>query len=315
MSKAIEVVPYNSNWPIIFEEEAVLMQSTLQDNCLEIHHVGSTSVPGLCAKPKIDIIAVVKNGNASIASLEKAGFVYKGEWNIPFKFGFTKRGVHDINLHVFEENHPEIELNIVFRNHLRSHPESMHQYATIKETLLQDETSYKKQTGQLFSGYNLGKDAFIRNVLIEEGYTRHRFLKVTHYQEWAAYHRIRKEQIFDPINVIYDSNHPTIHAKNHYHFILCYGMEIATVGHIEFLNETEAALRSLATDLPFQSMGYGKEMMILLEKWLKSKSIQMLKIHVRLSAETFYRSLGYQDCPFDDPCISEHHIDLAKLIK
>jgi GrpB-like predicted nucleotidyltransferase (UPF0157 family) len=91
----------------------------LGGNYLAIHHVGSTAVPGLAAKPKIDMIAVVHSGDLSIAQLENIGFSYKGEWNIPFKFGFTKRGQDEINLHVFEEGHPEIELNILFRDYLR----------------------------------------------------------------------------------------------------------------------------------------------------------------------------------------------------
>ena len=98
MSKEIQVVPYDPNWPHIFEKEALLIRHALGDNCITIHHVGSTSVPGLAAKPTIDTITVVGSGDLSIAQLEKVGFSYKGEWNIPFKFGFTKRGQDEINL-------------------------------------------------------------------------------------------------------------------------------------------------------------------------------------------------------------------------
>lgn len=314
MSKSIELVPYNPKWPQIFEVESRLIKKALGHNCLEIHHVGSTSVPGLAAKPKIDIIAVVKNGSLTIAPLEQVGFAYKGEWNIPFKFGFTKRGASNINLHVFEKNHPEIELNLLFRDHLRSCPKTMRRYAKIKEELLTKESSFKKQEGNLFSGYNLGKDEFIRSVLIQENYAGHRFLKVTHYKEWENYHRIRKEQIFDPINIIYDRNHPSITSNKHCHFILCKGMEVVSTAHIEFLSERAAALRSLATDTPFQYQGYGKEMMQTLEKWLKYKNIKFLKMHARTSAQDFYRKLGYQDCQFDDPCIAEQHVNLGKAL-
>jgi hypothetical protein len=106
--KQIEVVAYNCNWPIVFEAEANLIKTAFGGNCVAVHHVGSTSVNGLSAKPIIDIIAEVKNGTLSINQLEKIGFVYKGEWNIPFKYGFTKRGQTSINLHVYEENHPTI---------------------------------------------------------------------------------------------------------------------------------------------------------------------------------------------------------------
>ena len=59
MSQVVEAIPYNPNWPHIFEKEAMLVKEALCDNCLEVHHVGSTSVPGLSGKPVIDMIPVV----------------------------------------------------------------------------------------------------------------------------------------------------------------------------------------------------------------------------------------------------------------
>jgi GrpB-like predicted nucleotidyltransferase (UPF0157 family) len=61
MNKNVIVTSYNPHWPIIFEAEAIKIREALGDNCIAVHHVGSTSVPGLIAKPKIDIIAVVKD--------------------------------------------------------------------------------------------------------------------------------------------------------------------------------------------------------------------------------------------------------------
>ncbi len=273
MSKTIQIAPYDPNWYNIFQEESKLIKQALGDNCLEVHHIGSTAVVGLTAKPKIDIIAVVKNGECTISPLEKTGFAYKGEWNIPFKFGFTKRDKHKINLHVFEQNHPEIELNIIFRDHLRSHPESLRLYAQLKEQLLANPSSSEKQETRLFSGYNLGKDDFIRRILAQEQYLGHRFLKVTHDKEWQEYHRICKEQLFDPIGIIYNPNHPSITANEHHHFILCRGVEVVTVAHIEFLSNNKSVLRSIATDSKYQSQGYNKEMIQLLKKWLKVRQL------------------------------------------
>jgi N-acetylglutamate synthase-like GNAT family acetyltransferase len=137
---------------------------------------------------------------------------------------------------------------------------------------------------------------------------------VTHHKEWENYHRIRKQQIFDPIGIIYDHQHPTLTEPGHHHFILCKGVTVVTTAHIEFLNAEEAALRSLATDADLQSQGYGKQMMYLLEQWLKHKKIKILKMHARLSAEGFYRKLGYQECDFDDRCIQQHYINLGKIL-
>ncbi|WP_068470570.1 GrpB family protein [Candidatus Protochlamydia phocaeensis] len=60
-TKKIIVIPYCSDWPISFEREASQIKEVLGSNCLNLYHVGSTSVPGLSAKPVIDIIGVVEN--------------------------------------------------------------------------------------------------------------------------------------------------------------------------------------------------------------------------------------------------------------
>lgn len=148
----------------------------------------------------------------------------------------------------------------------------------------------------------------------KSGFNKHRFVLCTHYSEWEHYHRIRKEQIFDPINVEYDPNHPTINAPLHFHLILYKGINIVAVAHIEFLSESDAVLRSLATDAPYQTQGFGKEMMILLEKWIKIEGRQVIKMHARPSAENFYRKLGYKECDFDDQCIQGNYIDLGKRL-
>ena len=133
-------------------------------------------------------------------------------------------------------------------------------------------------------------------------------------REWSAYHRIRKAQIFDPIGVLYDPHHPTITAPHHHHFVLYQGTHIVSVAHVELLNEQEAALRSLATDVPFQRQGYGAQAMGILEKWIRSQGRSILKMHARLSAVPFYQKLGYREMPFDDPCIQEHFTNLGKVL-
>jgi GrpB-like predicted nucleotidyltransferase (UPF0157 family) len=65
-TKHIAVVTYNPQWPPIFEQEAALIRHALKDNCLEIHHVGSTAVPGLKAKPIIDMLVITQNPHHAI---------------------------------------------------------------------------------------------------------------------------------------------------------------------------------------------------------------------------------------------------------
>ena len=124
MNQRIEFTPYSPNWPKIYASIAAEVTGTLGDNLLAIHHIGSTSVPGLAAKPTIDIIAEVRNGMQTIQPLEQLDFQYKGEYNLPMRFFFVYRGLRfdnaKVNLHIFEENNPEIELNILLRDYTQS---------------------------------------------------------------------------------------------------------------------------------------------------------------------------------------------------
>lgn len=313
-TRKIEIVPYNPAWPQIFEEEAARLRQALGKNCVAIHHIGSTSVPGLVAKPKIDIIAVVKNMTPIVQDLEKIGYEYRGEFNIPLHLGFRKRPpLTNVNLHVFEEGNPEIELNLLFRNFLRTHPEASQEYAKLKLALANQESSHGITSAKV-STFNLGKDAFIKQVLDQAGFKGLCMRFCTHHDEWNNYHRIRKEQIFDPINLTYDPHHPSLTMEKHYHFVLYKGTTVVSVAHVEFLNETEAALRSLATDEPVKRKGYGSHLMKLLEKWLKSQGRTIFKMHSNLRAEPLYRKLGYVDMPFDDPCINPKFVNLGKVL-
>ena len=181
--KHIEVVQYNDDWPKMFEQEAASIKQALGNNCIEIHHVGSTSIPGLSAKPIIDIIAVTKVPENTIEPLKSLGFEYKGEYNIPMHFGFNKKEDTQVNLHVYEQGNPEIKLNILFRDYLRAHPEACQEYAELKNNLLLQKPSYEKNN-RLVTGYNMGKDAFIRNILDKAGFNEIRIVRCAHYHDW-----------------------------------------------------------------------------------------------------------------------------------
>lgn len=281
ITKRIEVVPYNSDWPKMFKLAAAEIQTALGDHFIAIHHVGSTSVPGLAAKPKIDIIAVVQNLDFSYHELNLLGYTYRGGFNLPLRKSFTKRPTDtnnlNINLHIFEENDPEIELNILFRDYLRQNQHARDAYEALKYNLILEESSHQKNAS-IYTDYTLGKHDFIQNILKQSGFTKSRFVLCTHYSEWAAYHRIQKEQIFDPINVIYDKNHPSLKADNHFHFVLYKGTNIACAAHVEFLNEHEAVLLSLATDNIYQKQQLDDHMIMLLGKWVQSQGRSLIKL-------------------------------------
>jgi len=103
--ETVQIVPYNPRWPQMYDNEATLIIQALGSNCLAIHHFGSTSVPGLSAKAKIDILAIVKDFYCvDTSNLEKLGFENRGEV-IPSGRYFSKN-TPQIHLHLFEEgNH------------------------------------------------------------------------------------------------------------------------------------------------------------------------------------------------------------------
>lgn len=135
----IEIVPYNPEWPRIYEHEAAAIQQVLGNVCLAMHHFGSTSVPGLSAKPKIDILAVVKDfGAVDISAVEHLGFDYRGEVIATGRY-FAK-SVPRIHLHIFEKDNPLIERNLIFRDWLRTHQIDRNAYAELKQHLAMQHT-------------------------------------------------------------------------------------------------------------------------------------------------------------------------------
>ena len=274
MKKIIEVVPYDPNWPHIYEKEAALIRQALGGNCLAIHHIGSTSVPGLAAKPKIDIIAVVQDPLLARDQLEKIGIQYRGEYNIPLHYGFSKRGDIDLNLHVYEEFHPEIELNLCFRDYLRSHPNKRDDYARLKEELIQDESSFTKENSP-FTNYTLRKGDFIREVLREAGFNRIRMLKCNDNTEWAAAKHFRDTYFFGP-HGIDDPYTWTFNHEEHAHLVLYQGTEIVAYAHIQFWPDKRAAIRIIATDENKRNQRFGSSFLTLIEKWLRSLGVKSI---------------------------------------
>lgn len=295
----IEVVPYDPRWPEYFASEASQIKEALGDQCIAIHHVGSTSVPGLAAKPKIDSIVVTKNPEVCIQKLEAIGFKYRGEYNIPLHYGFSKRGEREVNLHVYKEGNPEIDLNLTFRDYLRSHPEVRDAYGALKLELLKKKASFEKKDS-LFTGYNLGKDAFIRSVLERAGFNRLRFVICTHFNEWEAAKTLRKRYFFDKISTT-DPYEWTFKHSDHTHFILYKGVEIVGYAHIQLWPESRAALRIIVIEKGFRNQGFATQFLKWIEIWLQSKRYTSLHTEASPDSVGFYKRVGYRAMPFKDP--------------
>jgi GrpB-like predicted nucleotidyltransferase (UPF0157 family) len=141
----ILIVDYNPHWPALFEREADRIRAALGRRALRIEHTGSTSVPGLAAKPIIDTLLVVTDSAdeaAYVPSLEAAGYVLRIreiDWHDHRMFEGPDA---EINLHVFSSGCPEIDRMLMFRDWLRSNAADRALYANTKLALAQKEWKY-----------------------------------------------------------------------------------------------------------------------------------------------------------------------------
>jgi GrpB-like predicted nucleotidyltransferase (UPF0157 family) len=140
--REIKIVDYDTNWPKKFEAHARVMARALGSSALRIEHIGSTSVPGLAAKPIIDILVVVKdsaNESAYLPQLEAAGYtlrVREPDWN---EHRMLRTPERDAHVHIYSDGCPEIERNLIFRDRLRRNLYDRRRYEQVKRELAAQE--------------------------------------------------------------------------------------------------------------------------------------------------------------------------------
>jgi GrpB-like predicted nucleotidyltransferase (UPF0157 family) len=130
--KRVEVVPYSDLWPLLYEQEAERIREALGSTLRVVEHVGSTAVPGLAAKPVVDIALSVESFEAlDIAALEELGYRYAPEFEdeLPNRRYFSRPGFH---VHAYEQEHDEFIDFLRFREYLRTHEEDARDYGELK---------------------------------------------------------------------------------------------------------------------------------------------------------------------------------------
>jgi GrpB-like predicted nucleotidyltransferase (UPF0157 family) len=141
----ITLSEYDEMWPHLYEREAARIRSVLGDKVVALEHVGSTSVPGLAAKPIIDIdLVVADSGNeaAYVPPLEAAGYtlrIREPDW---FEHRLFKGPDTNVNVHVFSSGCEEVDRMIRFRDHLRRNDGDRELYESAKRDLAQREWKY-----------------------------------------------------------------------------------------------------------------------------------------------------------------------------
>jgi len=172
----INIVPYDSGWPRRFEAEAVLLRMALGDLALRIDHVGSTAVPGLAAKPVIDIQVSVVSLEPSRAFRELLSTVGYAHINIgafdsvyPF-FQKPQEWPSTHHVHLCRHGSHEERTHLVFRDYLRDHPATAAQYETLKRTLA---AAHAGASFEERERYSLAKTPFISAIIetaLRQGY-------------------------------------------------------------------------------------------------------------------------------------------------
>lgn len=157
----ITLLDYDPKWPELFEREAKRIYSILGDKVLQLEHVGSTSVPGLCAKPIIDMLLVVKDStdeSAYVPDLENSGYVLRIRETNWYEHRLFKGPDTDINLHVFSRGCPEIERMLRFRDWLKNNRDDRDKYARVKRDLAKQQWKYVQD-------YADAKSAIVQEIM------------------------------------------------------------------------------------------------------------------------------------------------------
>jgi GrpB-like predicted nucleotidyltransferase (UPF0157 family) len=159
--RKIEVVDYDPEWPSLFEAERILLCQTLGDLVIEVYHIGSTAVPGLVAKPIIDINLVItdlRQHDEFADKMGSIGYVAKGEFGMPGRQYFEKGGdrrTHQV--HAFAQDDPNTVRHLAFRDYLRANQKVADEYAMLKKDIV-------ARCDNDIDRYRDGKDAYVKRI-------------------------------------------------------------------------------------------------------------------------------------------------------
>ncbi|MFJ7678447.1 GrpB family protein [Peribacillus sp. NPDC097198] len=137
--RKVEVVSHQEKWPHMFQDECEKLLKIFVNDILNIHHIGSTAIPTIHAKPVIDMVVEVKWLNRVDeynADMDRIGYEAMGEYGIAHRRFFVKGGdKRTHHVHVFQRGNEEIIRHVRFRDYMIAHPEEAHKYSQLKKRL------------------------------------------------------------------------------------------------------------------------------------------------------------------------------------
>lgn len=159
--RPITLVEYDPQWPLLFEERGRAI-GLLLAHPAELHHIGSTAVPDLCAKPKLDIDAILFSRDARLDAtqhLKKDGFRFHGDLHDAGRWAFTRDETpYGTRLYLCLPGNVAHRERLLFRDYLRAHPEFVSGYAILKRRLA-------KEANGDWDHYTAGKSDFVADVV------------------------------------------------------------------------------------------------------------------------------------------------------
>lgn len=157
------MVPHDPRWRREFEQEAERISAAAGSNAVAVHHVGSTAIPTVYAKPVIDLLLVVRDLAAldeRQPRMEALGYEARGEYGIPGRRFFRRDDEHGDRthqIHAFEDGSPQIARHLAFRDYMIAHPETAQSYSDLKRELA-------AKHPEDIEAYMDGKDEFIQEI-------------------------------------------------------------------------------------------------------------------------------------------------------
>ena len=163
MMRRVLMVPHDPRWAALYEQEAVLIAEALGDNLVVSHHIGSTSIPLIHAKPCIDMLIEVvdiEEVDRQAGAMEALGYVGMGEFGLPGRRFFRKddaQGDRTHHAHIYGTDSPNWRRHLALRDFMRAHPDLAQEYSNLKQRLA---AAHPED----IEAYMDGKDGFIKEM-------------------------------------------------------------------------------------------------------------------------------------------------------
>ncbi|MED7788540.1 GrpB family protein [Francisella sp. 19X1-34] len=257
----IKLESHNPSWSKKFQLEAQSLKNILGNNCLELHHIGSTSIPKIYAKPIIDILIVV-NDLAKVdlcnINMTKLGYIVKGEYGFFMRRFFIKENA--FHVHIFEKGNSEIDRHLKFRDWMRTHTRDRLAYESLKKNLA------KKYQNDI-TAYSIAKTDFVTHIEEKAGWDGIKICKAFTELEWdkvAQYH-----SKYD-LNIEYKS---LKNDSSNTHFLLFKRELIIGYAYLQMRNG-KISINILEVDKKYQYSSVEEYFRASIQRWLNLKELK-----------------------------------------